>query len=393
MSTFAAVKCWLLIIWALFPLALTAGTARPADLSSPIDEASFHRGILRPVGWLMDYLKNANRETGRPFDCSFICGPTYKSTTSFALGGGMTGLYKWDRNDPALQQSSVNLFFNASVTGMLKLSLEGHNYMRGDRQRWDYELYVENLPTDFWGIGYRNGVRNENKSSYHQIRASFKPNYLFRLAPSFYLGPELRFQHSHSFKVRRPDYLEGQQYDITSTGLGIAVQYDSRDFALNAYRGNFIRIEQLFFPKFMNTYWFNSTELTIRSYRQAWRGGVLAMDLHGLFNYGGPVPWTMLSLVGGNGRMRGYYEGRYRDRNILEGQVELRQHLFGRFGCVVWAGAANVFHDRRHIYMNEVLPSVGTGVRWEFKRRVNIRLDFGLTKNKPGFEFSINEAF
>ena len=199
MSTFAAVKCWLLIIWALFPLALTAGTARPADLSSPIDEASFHRGILRPVGWLMDYLKNANRETGRPFDCSFICGPTYKSTTSFALGGGMTGLYKWDRNDPALQQSSVNLFFNASVTGMLKLSLEGHNYMRGDRQRWDYELYVENLPTDFWGIGYRNGVRNENKSSYHQIRASFKPNYLFRLAPSFYLGPELRFQHSHSF--------------------------------------------------------------------------------------------------------------------------------------------------------------------------------------------------
>ena len=236
-------------------------------------------------------------------------------------------------------------------------------------------------------------MRNENKSSYHQIRASFKPNYLFRLAPSFYLGPELRFQHSHSFKVRRPDYLEGQQYDITSTGLGIAVQYDSRDFALNAYRGNFIRIEQLFFPKFMNTYWFNSTELTIRSYRQAWRGGVLAMDLHGLFNYGGPVPWTMLSLVGGNGRMRGYYEGRYRDRNILEGQVELRQHLFGRFGCVVWAGAANVFHDRRHIYMNEVLPSVGTGVRWEFKRRVNIRLDFGLTKNKPGFEFSINEAF
>ena len=91
--------------------------------------------------------------------------------------------------------------------------------------------------------------------------------------------------------------------------------------------------------------------------------------------------------------MRGYYEGRYRDRNILEGQVELRQHLFGRFGCVLWAGAANVFRDRRHVYMNEILPSVGTGVRWEFKRRVNIRLDFGLTKNKPGFEFSINEAF
>ena len=393
MSTFAAVKYWLLIIWALFPLGLSANNEQSGDSFSSEDETVFHRGILRPVGWLMDYLKNSNRVSDRPFDCSFICGPTYKSTTSFALGGGMSGLYKWDRSDESLQKSSVNVFFNASVTGMLKLSLEGHNYMPRDRQRWDYELYVENLPMDFWGIGYRNGVRNDNKSSYHQIRVSGKPNYLFRLAPNFYVGPEMRFQYCHSFNVKMPEYLQGQELDVASTGLGMTVQYDSRDFALNAYRGNFIRLEQLFFPKFMNTYWFNSTELTFRSYRQMWEGGVVAMDLHGLFNYGGPVPWTMLSLVGDNGRMRGYYEGRYRDRNILEGQVELRQHLFGRFGGVLWVGAANVFHDWHRIYMDEVLPSAGVGVRWEFKHRVNIRLDFGLTKNKPGFEFNMNEAF
>ena len=173
MSTFAAVKYYVLIFWALFPLASMAGTVQTAETIPSTDETASHGGIWRPVDWLMNYLKNANRESDRPFDCSFICGPTYKSTTSFALGGGMSGLYKWDRSDPTLQQSSVNLFFNASITGMLKLSLEGHNYMRADRQRWDYELYVENLPTDFWGIGYRNGVRNENKSRYHQIRVSF----------------------------------------------------------------------------------------------------------------------------------------------------------------------------------------------------------------------------
>jgi len=379
----------------MISVAVNAEEASSLAYATPYSESlgTGSHGILKPVYWLLDYLKNTNRQSDKPFDCSFICGPTYKSTTSFAIGGGFTGLYKWDRQDTTLPQSSMSLFFNASITGMLKLSLDGNNYMKHDRQRWDYELKLENLPMDFWGIGFHNGSRNEMKSSYRQIRLSLKADYLFRLAPSFYVGPDLRFQHSHSFKVKAPEYLNGQDYDITSTGVGAVVQYDSRDFALNAYRGNFFKVEQLVFPKFMNAYWFNSTELTYQAFRPVWKGCILAMDLHGQLSYGGPVPWTMLALAGSDGRMRGYYEGRYRDRNILEGQVELRQHLFSRFGMVLWAGGANVFPDWDHIYMNQVLPTFGTGVRWEFKHRINVRLDFGLTRNKPGFEFGINEAF
>ena len=35
--------------------------------------------------------------------------------------------------------------------------------------------------------------------------------------------------------------------------------------------------------------------------------------------------------------MRGYYEGRYRDKHSLEATVELRQHVWKRNGIVVWA--------------------------------------------------------
>lgn len=41
----------------------------------------------------------------------------------------------------------------------------------------------------------------------------------------------------------------------------------------------------------------------------------------------------------------------------------------------------------------ETLPSYGLGYRWEFKNRVNIRLDYGIGKDQSSFYFNINEAF
>lgn len=91
--------------------------------------------------------------------------------------------------------------------------------------------------------------------------------------------------------------------------------------------------------------------------------------------------------------MRGYYEGRYRDKNLMEGQIELRQHIKGRNGVAAWVGMANVFPDFDHVAWRRTLPNAGVGYRWEFKKRINIRIDYGFTRNGGGFIFNINEAF
>ena len=91
--------------------------------------------------------------------------------------------------------------------------------------------------------------------------------------------------------------------------------------------------------------------------------------------------------------MRGYYEGRYRDKNLIEAQVELRQHIWHRNGAVCWVGAANVFPKWSALKGKKTLLNAGIGYRWEFKEKVNVRLDLGLTRNGPGFLFNINEAF
>ena len=92
--------------------------------------------------------------------------------------------------------------------------------------------------------------------------------------------------------------------------------------------------------------------------------------------------------------MRGYYEGRYRDNNMVTAQAELRQHIYNRHGVVVWVGAGNVWGDANNFRWSHTLPNFGFGYRWEFKKRMNVRLDYGMGKSgHSAFMFAINEAF
>ena len=99
------------------------------------------------------------------------------------------------------------------------------------------------------------------------------------------------------------------------------------------------------------------------------------------------------SRLGGSKRMRGYYEGQYNDNDMITLQVELRQNIWRRIGCVVWGGAGNVFPSFEKFKWGYTLPNYGIGLRWEFKKRINIRVDYGFGKHTSGFLFNINEAF
>lgn len=91
--------------------------------------------------------------------------------------------------------------------------------------------------------------------------------------------------------------------------------------------------------------------------------------------------------------MRGYYEGRYRDRNVISGQAEIRHRLTWQHGIVGWLGAGTMvpsFHATGHRHW---LPSVGVGYRFEFSPRMNVRLDYGVGRGSSGFYFQTGEAF
>ena len=206
-------------------------------------------------------------------------------------------------------------------------------------------------------------------------------------------GPMAVFDYIDGRDFEKPELWEGMSARTTNTSLGLSLLYDSRDFLTNAYQGYYLRIDQRFSPAFLgNKYAFSSTELTTSYYHPVWKGGVLAGQFHTLLNYGNP-PWGLMATLGSSYSMRGYYEGRYRDKCAMDAQIELRQHIWKRNGVAVWAGAGTVFPRFSDFTSKHILPNYGFGYRWEFKKRVNVRLDLGFGKHQTGFIFNINEAF
>lgn len=351
-----------------------------------------------------NYFRNANKpKPDKKFDISFIGGPQYSSATQFGIGIMAAGLYRSDRSDLSIQPSNVSLFGNVSTSGFYMLGVRGTHILPEDRYRLLYTVYFYSMPSNYWGIGYKAGSNNDYYWSYLRLQSQIKVDFLFRLSESLFIGPMASFDF-----VRGTDFtkkneadprsleqlIDGETPRVLTTGAGASIVYDSRDVITDAHKGIYLKIEQGFYPGFLgNKYDFMMTDFIFDLYQKVWKGGVLALDLHGRFNYG-DVPWTMKSRLGGMFRMRGYYEGQYRDNNLMEAQLELRQRVWKRNGVALWVGAGNVFENFRSFDFSHTLPNFGIGYRWEFKSRVNVRLDLGFGKNfKPGFMFNINEAF
>ena len=337
---------------------------------------------------------NVDRTFEGRMDLSFIIAPSYTREGSFGIGGAATGLYRLDRRDSLMQPSDISLSGNASVNGFYTLTVKGNNHFRGNRSRLSYRLQFQNKNLDFWGVSY-DACRVNPVSGYRRQMVRWESDYVYKLTPDFHVGAALNLNYTRATRLTRPEYLAGQRSSYFFTGVGLSLQYDTRDFILNPKRGIYFLVREVFYPHWLSSHDRNifATTLTFDAFVPVWRGGVLAFDLYGQLN-GDDVPWTLREELGaGTSRMRGYYAGRYIDNNQLSAQMELRQHIYGRVGCVAWAGGGTVFPKLSGLRMKDVLPNYGLGLRVEFKHNVNIRIDYGFGKDTGGFVFQFAEAF
>ena len=343
----------------------------------------------------LDYFNDANKnKEHKKFDFSIIGGPHDSTDTKLGIGLVAAGLYRANANDTLLPPSNVSLFGDVSTVGFYMLGIRGTHIFPQDKYRADYTIYFYSFPCKFWGMGYDMGDDDSNKSDMKRWQARFKASFLFHMGDNLYLGPMVSYDYVIGRRIERPELLNGMDQHTWNIGAGFSAVYDTRDVLTYPHRGFYINLSQCFRPRFMgNDYAFSTTELQVDAYQRVWKGAILAEDFRTMLNFGNPS-WGMMALLGNSNSMRGYYEGRYRDKHKMEAQVELRQHIWKRNSLTTWVGAGTVFHKFSEMRSRHILPNFGIGYRWEFKKNVNVRLDYGFGKaGQTGFLFSINEAF
>ncbi|MDE6140262.1 MAG: outer membrane protein assembly factor [Alistipes sp.] len=343
---------------------------------------------------LSDYImRPADDVTSSGF--SIFGGPSYSSETSLKLGVVALFTYRMRHDDFSSQPSDVSLSASASLTGFYRVAAMGNTFFRGGKHRLIYDAELMSQPTDFWGLGYEAAMHNP-KSQYTAKRYGVSMRYRYELLRHTYIGVYADFRHSEAVRLHSEaaGYLGGAHRNFNTAGIGAALSYDSRDYTLNAHRGVYLSIEYIMRPKALSNIaaTLRQTIVTVDWYRALWRDCIMAVDLYGEFN-SDDTPWLLRAQLGDDSRMRGYYRGRFNGNNMLSAQLELRQRIWNRLGGVVWVGAGNVFSEDDRFAWRKTLPNYGIGLRWEFKRRSNLRVDWGMGRKSNSFVLSINEAF
>ena len=373
----------------------TTAVAPAVDVPLAADSASVAKPKKSLFSRFLAYFNDANKEKkNKRFDFSVIGGPHYSSDTKLGIGLVAAGLYRSDPTDSLSAPSNVSLFGDVSTVGFYMLGVRGTHIFPDDRQRIDHTVYFYSFPCKFWGMGYDMGNDDANRSDMKRWQAQMKVSWLLRTANDLFVGPTVAVDYVIAREIQRPELFNGQPRRTLNFGVGATLLYDTRDNLTAPKHGVYLSLQQMFRPTWLgNTFAFSTTDLRTSGYIPVWKGCTFAADFRTTLNFGNPS-WGMMALLGNSYSMRGYYEGRYRDKHKMEAQIELRQHIWKRNGMVLWAGAGTVFPRFSAIEMKHILPCYGIGYRWEFKKNVNVRLDYGMGKGgQSGFIFNINEAF
>lgn len=341
---------------------------------------------------VLNYLLTDKDHSNDRFWMSFLGGPHYDTDTKLGLAVLGNLFYRLKSCDFSTQPSFATLRFDFSTSGYVSTRLQGSTLFADDKRRLNYEVEFESLPSYFWGIGYEACDNGENKSAMNRKQAHIVGEFLWRIGPKSYLGPAVKWDWVSADEIDKMYLLDGQPLTTRSYGFGFTADFDGRDQITNAERGLYIHAGVLFFPKKLwNDYSFTRVDTRICYYHPLWRGAVFATEIKSQFNFGNPS-WVMMAQPGDSYTLRGYYRGRYRDKHAITLQAELRQPIWNRLGAAVWCGGGSVFRDADGL--KNLLPNVGIGLRWAFRKRMNVRVDYGWGRSgEHGFIFAMNEAF
>ena len=345
-----------------------------------------------------DKLLNDTNDLSAP---KFLTYPTlaYSPETRWEIGFSSLYIYSAKR-DLLNRLSEVKAFTFYTLENQYGIWLDHMLYT--DKNTWFFlgRARYQSFPLLYFGIGPDS--QSERISLIDGNYSLFRERFLRAVIPSLYVGLELDYQRLSSVKYKdvTPNH---QQPSVgangsTNLGLGLGILYDNIHNALNPRKGIYSEWAVLNYNgDFGSDFNFTSYIIDNRFYVPVKKNTVLAAQLYGQFTLGN-APFNMLSLMGGESLMRGYYLGRYRDKNLIAGQLEYRILPFNfskRWGASAFMAAGQVYDENETFQFKNLLPTGGLGLRFLVfpEKDIYTRIDVAFTEEGRGIYFFIGEAF
>jgi len=323
----------------------------------------------------------------------FFIVPIPMSSPTFGSGLVLGGAYFYRQNEA--QKASQPPSFTAAAAGYTdnKSWFGGvlqQNYWKEDR--WRFSAVAGYLDFDL-ELTQSLDSPEQTTTDWLVSGSVFATAISRRIHGHWYLGLTARYldiTQSLGLVSDQPDY--NLDPEIKSPGIGLTLQYDTRDKPTNAYTGKLFELKSVFADQQdrpRGEYQSYSAEL--RSYHRLRDDLVLAWEVNGCAKNGTIPLWDTCRL-----NLRGFPVTEYLGTQSFSGQAEARWHFSPRWGAVAFAGAGWVDQPFSDNGRSDTIPSYGLGIRFMVleSQRINMRLDYGRSSDGSGAIYlAVGEAF
>ncbi|SMO37878.1 BamA/TamA family outer membrane protein [Solitalea koreensis] len=332
--------------------------------------------------------------------------------TGFQYGVGLIYTF-FLTPDPVSTRASFGYSFNMwTVKKQTQIILQGSVWTALNKWNFSWQGSYTDFPVFFYGLG--NDTKETDKDLIVSTRFKFVGIAKRKVINNFYVGTGLSFQND-TYRAEDTSGIFNTGNYVGKEGgnsvlLGYGGAYDDRDYENSTTKGSFLQL-------------LGWTSLGVSGYKFT----IVKLDARHLFNIdktkvggfqlvfqtaqGSNTPFYYLPFIGGDQILRGYYSGRYRERNMLATQGEFRYRPWGkqkdhgwfslsRFSFAGFLGTGLVFENGDFSF-KDFKPNYGGGFRYMFEptARMTLRFDYGVGSKNPGeerskgFYIALNEAF
>ena len=318
--------------------------------------------------------------------------------TNWIFGTVACGTFRIDHHDSLSRTSNIQVLTLYSMKKQFVAAINGTIYFPNENYILNHRFSYSYFPDKYWGIGSHS--KESSEESY-----KFKQYYVYmhlmkKVSKDFFLGVLYEQQ-----RLLTMHYLPGGMFDKESipgrkgylvSGTGLSATLDNRNNAFSPDKGTYIQASARFFSSAIGSD-FNYVNIVqdIRKYIPA-KKGIFAFQLFNYMNIGRHIPLRSMAALGGDNIMRGYYNGRFRDRQQLVIQAEYRVPVYNRWGIVFFTSAGDVTGGLMNYSIGSLKYAYGSGIRFALNKaeKLNLRLDYGMTSTgNKGFYLQLGEAF
>jgi outer membrane protein assembly factor BamA len=316
----------------------------------------------------------------------------YGEETSW--GGGISGAYYF-----RCKNSRVSLVQGTALytlKNQVSLWISPKIYTKDETAFYSGHIKANHFPNKFFGIGRNTADSLEENYTSEDFSVLLERQKI--LFENIMVGMQGNFSYYSTDDYKATGALATNIYGVKEkmrNGLGVVLTWENRENQFYPFIGEFYKVSLMVYSKiFGSELNFTQLKIDLRNYYNIFDEHVFALQFLANLSWGN-VPFQQMPMLGGADVMRGYYQGRYRDKAMACVQGEYRFLIYKWLKGTFFGSVGDVapYFDKLDIARSKVAYGGGLRIRVN-PLRVNLRLDAAYSdRNEFAYYFTVTEAF